>query len=146
MVMIMVQHFEASCNSSSFNGYVGIVALGIGLIPLVTPPVAILIITGIAKFRLKIIDKQNLAEDKGKIDIEDKPLYTTNSSKNATVSNTTVSPSNSSEFPTSTSVTPSDTGGNNLVKDPSSILKGYIDDLYKALTKGDNLLQDENLG
>jgi len=138
------QSHQALESSGSFTDYPALAQSAVHLLPTAGPIFGVVIIIGLSVYRLKVINKQNRAEDKGKISVEDKSKYSAQNSKDlkdTTVSSdTTVSPSNN------TSVSYTDTGGNNPETDYHRFLERYIDDLYNAGTEGDNILRNSGLG
>jgi len=145
------QSHQALQSSGSFENYPALAQSAVHLLPTAGPIFGVVIIIGLSVYRLKVMDKQNKAEDKGKISADDKSKYSpqnskdlkdTTASSDATVSssNTTISPSNN------TSVSSTDLGGDNPETDYHRFLERYIDDLYNAGTEGDNILRSSGLG
>lgn len=145
------QSHQTLQSSGSFENYPALAQSAVHLLPTAGPIFGVVIIIGLSVYRLKVMDKQNKAEDKGKISADDKSKYSpqnskdlkeTTASSDATVSssNTTISPSNN------TSVSSTDTGGDNPETDYHKFLERYIDDLYNAGTEGDNILRSSGLG
>lgn len=134
-----LQAYQVLQESASFEQYPFIVASAISLLPTAGPIFAVAIIIGIGVVRIKIMHKQDKAEEKGKISADDKSKYSTQNSNNTSVSSdTTVSSSN-------TTVSSSNTGGNNPEADYHKFLERYIDDLYNVGTEGDNMLREAGL-
>jgi hypothetical protein len=149
------QSHQALESSGSFADYPALAESAVSLLPTAGPIFAVAIIIGLSVFRIRIMNKQDKAEEKGKISADDKSKYSPQNSKDTTVSsdatvsssNTTVSSSNTTVSPSNnTSVSSTDTGGNNPETDYHRFLERYIDDLYKAGTEGDNILREAGLG
>ena len=134
-----LQAFQSLQESGSFKEYPELVAAAIGLLPIAGPMAAVTIIIALSVIRGKLRVKQDNAEDKGKISVDDKSKYSPKNSNNTAVSKDTAVSS------PDTTVSSSNTGGNNPEEDYSKFLERYIDDLYNAGTDGDNMLREAGL-
>ena len=124
--------FNSILIAGDFLQYSVLIALGLKLLPVVTPIFAAGILVRMGTFRRNIIAKQNNAEDLGEISEKDISKY-------QNVNNNNESNSNGTESST-------DSIGTNPLQDNSTMLQRYINDLYSALEKGDIMLREAGLG
>lgn len=148
------QSHQALQQSGSFEEFPSLVSSAIEILPYAGPMFAVVIIIGISIARVNIINKQDNAEEKRKISLDDKSKYSPQDSNNSSVSsdttvsssNSTISSNNTTISSSNNNISPSDAGGVSPGNDFSSILKRYIDDLYRAGIEGDTKLRESGLG
>ena len=77
------QSHQALESSGSFADYPALAQSAVHLLPTAGPIFGVVIIIGLSVYRLKVMDKQNKAEDKGKISADDKSKYSHQNSKDS---------------------------------------------------------------
>lgn len=87
-----LKSFQALQESGTFKEYPELAAAAISLLPIVGVMGVVTILIGLSVVRNKLMEKQNNAEDKGKISADDKSKYSPKNSNNTVASSdTTVS-------------------------------------------------------
>jgi hypothetical protein len=153
------QAHQAIQASGSFENYSTLATSLADSLPVSGIIFGAVMIIGVASFRLGIQNKQNRAEDKGKISKDDQSKYLPKESKDGVVSSDTTSSTKGTVSPirkvvnnssntenTNASVTSPITGGADPDEDLHAFLEKYIDDLYKASIEGDDILRNRGLG